>query len=123
MAAALALQSRPASGAETSRAGENTTGAYDDGLSTFMSVRPRLLGIAYRMLGTTAEAEDVVQDAWVRWQATDRNRDTSNERIPHPLLNRPAGSLQGLLFRPIRTRRNRYPATAVTRVPGDRPFA
>ena len=37
-----------------------------------MSVRPRLFGIAYRMLGSAAEAEDVVQDVWVRWQTTDR---------------------------------------------------
>lgn len=44
----------------------------DDGLSAFMRVRPRLFGIAYRMLGSTAEAEDIVQDVWVRWQATDR---------------------------------------------------
>lgn len=29
--------------------------------------RPRLKGIAYRMLGSVAEAEDVVQDAWMRW--------------------------------------------------------
>ncbi len=29
--------------------------------------RPRLKGIAYRMLGSVAEAEDVVQDAWLRW--------------------------------------------------------
>lgn len=39
----------------------------------FLSVRPRLFGIAYRMLGTVAEAEDIVQDAWVRWQTTDRS--------------------------------------------------
>ena len=31
--------------------------------------RRRLFAIAYRMLGSTAEAEDVVQDAWLRWQA------------------------------------------------------
>ena len=37
----------------------------DDGLSTFLSVRPRLFGIAYRMLGSAAEAEDIVQDVWV----------------------------------------------------------
>jgi RNA polymerase sigma-70 factor (ECF subfamily) len=37
-----------------------------------MSVRARLFGIAYRMLGSAAEAEDVVQDVWVRWQTTDR---------------------------------------------------
>jgi len=39
----------------------------------FEAVRPRLFGIAYRMLGSAAEAEDVVQDAWVRWQTTDRS--------------------------------------------------
>jgi RNA polymerase sigma-70 factor (ECF subfamily) len=44
----------------------------DDGLSAFLRVRPRLFGIAYRMLGSTAEAEDVVQDAWLRWQTADR---------------------------------------------------
>lgn len=47
--------------------------ASDDGLSVFVSVRPRLFGIAYRMLGSTVEAEDVVQDAWMRWQTTDRS--------------------------------------------------
>ena len=31
-----------------------------------------LFGLAYRMLGSVAEAEDVVQDAWLRWQGTDR---------------------------------------------------
>ncbi len=45
---------------------------YEDGLSAFMRVRPRLFGIAYRMLRSTAEAEDVVQDVWVRWQKADR---------------------------------------------------
>ena len=46
---------------------------YDDGLSAFLSVRPRLFGIAYRMLGSAAEAEDIVQDVWVRWQTADRS--------------------------------------------------
>jgi RNA polymerase sigma factor (sigma-70 family) len=45
----------------------------DDGLATFMSIRPRLFGIAYRMLGSAAEAEDIVQDVWVRWQTTNRH--------------------------------------------------
>ena len=36
-------------------------------ISTFSQQRPRLLGIAYRMLGSVAEAEEVVQDAWLRW--------------------------------------------------------
>jgi RNA polymerase sigma factor (sigma-70 family) len=46
---------------------------HDDGLSAFMSVRRRLFGIAYRMLGNAAEAEDIVQDVWVRWQTADRS--------------------------------------------------
>jgi len=49
------------------------TKARDEGLSDFISVRPRLFGIAYRMLGSAVEAEDVVQDAWMRWQTTDRS--------------------------------------------------
>jgi RNA polymerase sigma-70 factor (TIGR02957 family) len=49
------------------------TNVADDGLSDFISVRPRLFGIAYRMLGSAVEAEDVVQDAWMRWQTTDRS--------------------------------------------------
>jgi len=35
--------------------------------TTFSTLRPRLHGIAYRMLGSVAEAEDVVQDIWLSW--------------------------------------------------------
>ena len=49
------------------------TSEHDDGLSTFANARSRLFGIAYRMLRSAAEAEDVVQEAWLRWQSTDRN--------------------------------------------------
>lgn len=44
-----------------------------DPTTTFDTLRPRLQGIAYRMLGSVAEAEDVVQDAWLRWHGTDRD--------------------------------------------------
>jgi len=40
---------------------------------TFASLRPRLFGIAYRVLGSSAEAEDVVQETWLRWRGSDRN--------------------------------------------------
>ena len=45
-----------------------TTTPHDE----FMAVRPRLFGIAYRMLGSATEAEDIIQDVWIRWQAVDR---------------------------------------------------
>jgi RNA polymerase sigma-70 factor (ECF subfamily) len=37
-------------------------------LDEFVRLRPRLFGIAYRMLGVRADAEDIVQEAWLRWQ-------------------------------------------------------
>lgn len=40
----------------------------------FEAERPRLLGVAYRITSSRAEAEDVVQDAWLRWERTDRAR-------------------------------------------------
>lgn len=39
----------------------------------FDRVRRRLFGIAYRMLGSGSDAEDVVQEVWIRWQAYDRS--------------------------------------------------
>ena len=47
-------------------------GNLDAAVGTFNESRPRLFGIAYRMLGSVAEAEDIVQEAWLRWQQTDR---------------------------------------------------
>lgn len=40
--------------------------------AVFSAVRPRLFGIAYRMLGTVSDAEDIVQETWLRWQGYDR---------------------------------------------------
>ncbi|HSN89427.1 MAG TPA: RNA polymerase sigma-70 factor, partial [Thermoanaerobaculia bacterium] len=42
-----------------------------DPLAAFERERGRLFGIAYRMLGSVAEAEDVLQDAWLRWHGVD----------------------------------------------------
>ena len=36
----------------------------------FEAARPRIRGLAYRMLGTFADADDVAQDTWLRWQAS-----------------------------------------------------
>jgi RNA polymerase sigma factor (sigma-70 family) len=73
MTGALGVPSQTASSADAARAGERQARTHDDGLSAFLSVRPRLFGIAYRMLGSAAEAEDIVQDVWVRWQTADRS--------------------------------------------------
>src|SRR5579872_4875325 len=42
-----------------------------DRQTEFQELRPHLFALAYRMLGTRADAEDVVQDAYLRWQAAD----------------------------------------------------
>jgi RNA polymerase sigma-70 factor, ECF subfamily len=39
------------------------------GLEQFEAERPRLTGLAYRITGSIADAEDVVQEAWIRWAA------------------------------------------------------
>ncbi|MEU2495018.1 RNA polymerase sigma-70 factor [Streptomyces sp. NPDC007883] len=44
----------------------------DQAAKDFLAARPQLFGIAYRMLGSAAEAEDIVQEAWLRWQNADR---------------------------------------------------
>ncbi|MBK0394914.1 RNA polymerase sigma-70 factor [Ramlibacter algicola] len=48
-------------------------GCVDPPGDVFVLLRPRLLGIAYRMLGLRADAEDIVQDVWLRWRDTDRS--------------------------------------------------
>lgn len=47
------------------------TRALDSAMSTFVGARRRMYGIARRMLGSATEADDVVQEAWIRWQAVD----------------------------------------------------
>lgn len=55
--------------------------ALDHAASVFISLRPRLFGIAYRTLGSATEAEDVVQEIWARWQNTDRTAVTDPEAL------------------------------------------
>jgi RNA polymerase sigma-70 factor (ECF subfamily) len=50
------------------------TAVSESDVAAFDEVRPRLFGIAYRMLGSAADADDIVQDAWLRWQRADRSQ-------------------------------------------------
>jgi RNA polymerase sigma-70 factor (ECF subfamily) len=46
----------------------------DADLASFHTVRPRLFGIAYRVLRSATDADDIVQDTWIRWQGADRSK-------------------------------------------------
>lgn len=46
----------------------------DHALQVFLAHRTRLFRVAYRVTGDVSSAEDVVQEAWLRWQRTDRRR-------------------------------------------------
>ena len=70
----------------------------------FEAMRPRLFGIAYRMLGSVVEAQDVVQDVWIRWQATDR----SEIRSPLAFLTTATTRLSITVAASARTRREVY---------------
>ncbi|MEU6291771.1 RNA polymerase sigma-70 factor [Streptomyces sp. NPDC001705] len=83
-------------------------GAHPDPLGQateeFLCLRPRLFGVAYRILGSAAEAEDVVQETWVRWQNADR--DAVHE--PGAFLTTVAARLAINLAQSARVRRETY---------------
>jgi RNA polymerase sigma-70 factor (ECF subfamily) len=76
----------------------------DDAAASFEPLRPRLLRIAYRMLGSIADAEDVVQEAFLRW--LDANRAAVRE--PAAYLRRVVTRLCLDQLKSARRRRERY---------------
>lgn len=76
----------------------------DDAAAEFTAARRRLFGIAYRMLGSAAEAEDVVQETWVRWQSTDRSVVIN----PQAFLTTTATRLAINVLQSARSRRETY---------------
>ncbi|MFD7862395.1 RNA polymerase sigma-70 factor [Streptomyces sp. NPDC057682] len=70
----------------------------------FEEHRPVLIGVAYRMLGRIADAEDVVQEAWLRWSAASREE----VREPRAFLVRIVTRLAIDRLRQIGTRREAY---------------
>jgi RNA polymerase sigma-70 factor (ECF subfamily) len=49
-------------------------------VSEFETLRPHLVAVAYRLTGTVADAEDVVQDAWLRWDAAENRHQIADLR-------------------------------------------
>ena len=49
------------------------TSVASEAATGFSPLRPKLIRVAYRMLGSVADAEDMVQEAFIRWMATDRS--------------------------------------------------
>jgi RNA polymerase sigma-70 factor (ECF subfamily) len=78
--------------------------ATDTATDVFEDHRPVLTGVAYRMLGRVADAEDVVQEAWLRWSADDR----SDVREPRGYLVRVTTRLAIDRLRQVQSRREAY---------------
>jgi RNA polymerase sigma-70 factor (ECF subfamily) len=57
---------------------------HEDAAASFDPLRPKLMRVAYRMLGSVADTEDVLQEAFIRWMAADR----SEVREPEAFLRR-----------------------------------
>ncbi|MGW8699376.1 RNA polymerase sigma-70 factor [Streptomyces eurythermus] len=79
-------------------------GSLDRATKDFLSARPQLFGVAYRILGSAVEAEDVVQETWVRWQNTDR----AQVREPAAFLTTVATRLAINVAQSARARRESY---------------
>jgi RNA polymerase sigma-70 factor (ECF subfamily) len=70
--------------------------------ATFEELRPRMFGVAYRMLGSVTDAEDVVQEAFLRW------RDAKDVREPAAFLTTVVTRLCIDQLKSARARRERY---------------
>src|SRR3984893_17978097 len=62
---------------------------HEDAAASFDPLRPKLMRVAYRMLGSVADAEDMVQEAFIRWLKADRDE----VREPEAFLRRPVTRL------------------------------
>jgi RNA polymerase sigma factor (sigma-70 family) len=78
-----------------------------DGAAVFGAQQGQLFGLAYRMLGSASDAEDVLQDAYLRWAATDRDAIAD----PAAWLTRAVTNLCLTELTSARQRRERYTGT------------
>jgi RNA polymerase sigma-70 factor (ECF subfamily) len=79
----------------------------DPGLTAIMSERRQLINLAYRLLGSLADAEDVVQETYARWYAMSPPQQAEIE-VPGAWLTRVAGRICLDLLGSARRRRERY---------------
>lgn len=77
---------------------------HQDAAAIFDPLRPRLMRVAYRMLGSVADAEDVVQEAFIRWMGASR----SEVREPEAFLRRTVTRLCLDQLKSARHRREAY---------------
>ena len=82
-------------------------GRLDPSLSAIMSERRQLVNLAYRLLGSLAEAEDAVQETYARWYALSRPQQDAIE-TPGAWLTTVASRICLDLLRSARARRERY---------------
>lgn len=80
------------------------TGDLRAALAAFDAHRRRLFGVAYRMLGSVSDAEDIVQETWIRWQGADR----TGIREPAAFLTTIATRLSINALQSARVRRETY---------------
>ncbi|GAA0947565.1 RNA polymerase sigma factor SigJ [Nonomuraea longicatena] len=83
------------------------TNPSDPGLSSITSERRRLTNLVYRLLGSLAEAEDVVQETYARWYALSPEQQDAVES-PGAWLSKVAGRICLDLLRSARARRVQY---------------
>ncbi|MER6738820.1 RNA polymerase sigma factor SigJ [Streptomyces puniciscabiei] len=85
----------------------DSTGATDPALDVIISERRHVLNLAYRLLGSLAQAEDAVQETYARWYAMSREPQKGIES-PGAWLTRVAGRVCLDLLGSARARRERY---------------
>ena len=85
--------------------------SHEDAAASFQPLRPKLMRVAYRMLGSVADAEDAVQEAFIRWLRADR----SEVREPEAFLRRSVTRLCLDQLKSARRKRETYVGSLASR--------